>query len=60
MATKFLVLDVALPELSEKLLQPVDMTFPRRPFGKTKVVTALFRACGTNSGSGCTTMRAMI
>ena len=29
---------IALPELSEKPLQPDGMTFPRRPFGKTKVV----------------------
>ena len=35
---------IALPELSEKPLQPLDMTFPRRPFGKTKVVHRSFQS----------------
>ena len=35
---------IALPELSEKRLQPFDMTFPRRPFGKTKVVRRSFQS----------------
>ena len=43
-------------ELPDCPSQPTNINFPKRSFGKAKIVTTLFRVVGPNNGNGYTMM----
>ena len=56
MDTRVRFLEEKCAEIPDQPYQPTEFNFPRRSFGKRSKLTALFRALGLGSGSGCTMM----